>query len=81
MGIGFKELLVILVIVLVLFGAKRLGSIGSDLGSAIKNFRKALREGEGDDEPPAAGQSKEGNGTGRVIEGEAAGKHNDTVNR
>ena len=81
MGIGFKELLVILVIVLVLFGAKRLNSIGSDLGGAIKNFRKALREGEGEDEHPAASQNKEDNAPGRVIEGEAAGKHNDTVNR
>lgn len=43
---GFKELLIILLIVLVLFGAKRLRTLGSDLGSAIKNFRKAVREGE-----------------------------------
>ncbi len=35
MGIGFKELVVILIIVLVLFGAKRLRSIGTDLGGAI----------------------------------------------
>ncbi len=54
MGVGFKELLIILVIVLILFGAKRLRNIGSDLGSAIKNFRKSVREGDEsvDDEPP-----------------------------
>jgi sec-independent protein translocase protein TatA len=46
MGIGFKELVVILIIVLVLFGAKRLRSIGTDLGGAIKGFRKAVKEGD-----------------------------------
>jgi sec-independent protein translocase protein TatA len=42
MGIGFKELLIILAIALLLFGAKRLRTIGSDLGSAVKGFRKAM---------------------------------------
>ncbi|HEY0939043.1 MAG TPA: twin-arginine translocase TatA/TatE family subunit [Steroidobacter sp.] len=42
MGIGFKELLIILAIALLIFGAKRLRTIGSDLGSAVKGFRKAM---------------------------------------
>jgi len=46
MGIGFRELLVILVIALVIFGAKRLKTIGSDLGGAVKGFKKAMAEGE-----------------------------------
>jgi sec-independent protein translocase protein TatA len=46
MGIGFRELLVILVIVLLIFGAKRLRSIGSDFGAAVKNFRSSMKEGE-----------------------------------
>lgn len=46
MGIGFRELLVILVIVLLIFGAKRLRSIGSDLGSAVRNFRSSMKDGE-----------------------------------
>ena len=46
MGIGFRELLIILVIALVLFGAKRLRTLGTDLGGAIKGFRKAVKEGE-----------------------------------
>ena len=50
MGIGFRELLVILVIALVIFGAKRLKTIGSDLGGAVKGFKKAMNEGEGEDE-------------------------------
>ena len=46
MGIGFRELLIILLIALVIFGAKRLRTIGSDLGSAVKGFKKAMAEGE-----------------------------------
>lgn len=46
MGIGFRELLVILVIALVVFGAKRLKSIGSDLGHAVRGFKEAMNEGE-----------------------------------
>lgn len=46
MGIGFRELLIILVIALVLFGAKKLKTVGSDLGSAVKGFKKAMSEGE-----------------------------------
>jgi sec-independent protein translocase protein TatA len=42
MGIGFKELLIILAIALLIFGAKRLKTIGSDLGGAVKGFRKAM---------------------------------------
>jgi len=41
-GLGIGELLVILVIVVVLFGARRLPEIGSGLGNAIKNFRTGL---------------------------------------
>ena len=39
---GFKELIIILVIALVVFGTKRLRNIGGDLGSAIKNFKDAM---------------------------------------
>lgn len=43
-GIGMQELLVILVIVVVVFGAKRLPELGSGIGKAIKNFKKATNE-------------------------------------
>ena len=46
MGIGFRELIIILIIALLIFGAKRLKNIGSDLGGAVKGFRKAMSEGE-----------------------------------
>ena len=43
-GIGFPELIIILVIVLVLFGANKLPEIGAGMGKAIKNFKKATNE-------------------------------------
>ena len=46
MGIGFRELLIILVIALVLFGAKKLRNVGSDLGAAVRGFKKAVNEGD-----------------------------------
>ncbi len=46
-GISIWQLLIILVIVMLLFGTKRLRSLGSDLGSALRGFRKGLS----DDEP------------------------------
>jgi sec-independent protein translocase protein TatA len=46
MGIGFRELLIILVIALVLFGAKKLRNVGSDLGAAVRGFKKAVNDGD-----------------------------------
>jgi sec-independent protein translocase protein TatA len=46
MGIGFRELLIILVIALILFGAKKLRNVGSDLGAAVRGFKKAVSEGD-----------------------------------
>ena len=48
MGFGIPELLIILVIVLLVFGGKRLKNIGGDLGGAIKGFKKSMKEGECD---------------------------------
>jgi sec-independent protein translocase protein TatA len=45
-GISIWQLLIILVIVLLLFGTKRLKGIGSDLGNAIKGFRSAMSESD-----------------------------------
>ncbi len=47
MNIGIWELVVILVIVALLFGTRKLGSIGSDVGQAIKGFRTAMRDDAG----------------------------------
>jgi TatA/E family protein of Tat protein translocase len=44
-----KMLLVILAIALVIFGTKRLRSIGTDLGAAVKGFKQAMNDGESED--------------------------------
>jgi len=46
MGIGMRELIIILLVVLVVFGAKKLRTVGSDLGAAVRGFKKAMNEGE-----------------------------------
>jgi sec-independent protein translocase protein TatA len=71
MGIGIKELLVILVIVIVLFGTKKLRNVGADLGGAIKSFRAAVKEGEED--------SKHAGNEDEPIEGEVTSKKNEKV--
>ena len=43
-GLGMQELVIILIIILVLFGAKRLPELASGMGKAIKNFKKASSE-------------------------------------
>ncbi len=45
-----KMLLVVLAIALVIFGTKRLRSIGSDLGAAVKGFKQAMNEGESEEQ-------------------------------
>lgn len=56
MGISWQQLLILLVIVLLIFGTKRLRNLGGDLGGAIKGFKKAMKEeekkGEDEDKDP-----------------------------
>ena len=52
MGIGMRELLIILLVVLLVFGAKKLRTIGSDLGAAVKGFKKSMNEGESEEATP-----------------------------
>lgn len=50
-GISIWQLLIILIIVVAIFGTKKLRSTGKDLGGAVKDFREAMREGEAEDTP------------------------------
>ena len=62
-GISIWQLLIILVIVIMLFGTKRLRTLGTDLGSAVKGFRKSMSDDEQKDatvEDAAAEKAKEG---------------------
>jgi len=50
-GISVTQLVILLVIVMLVFGTKRLRNIGSDLGSAVKGFRKGIEDEPENDEP------------------------------
>ncbi len=58
-GLSMQELLVILVIVIVLFGATRLPEIGKGVGQAIKNFKKGMSEPDEIDVTPKKESKKE----------------------
>jgi len=53
-GISIWQLLIVLAIVIMLFGTKRLRTLGSDLGSAVKGFRKSMSD-DGEAEQPGEG--------------------------
>jgi sec-independent protein translocase protein TatA len=68
MGIGIKELLIILIIIVLLFGTRKLKNIGTDLGSAIKGFRKSMNDEE---DKQAAANLESQNAAGTTIDGKA----------
>lgn len=49
MSWGPLQILLVLLIVVLLFGTKKLRNLGADLGSSIKSFRKSMSDGEGED--------------------------------
>ena len=51
MGIGFPELMIILVIIMIIFGAGKLPEIGSAFGRSIKNFKSSMKEAESEELP------------------------------
>lgn len=57
-GLGMQELIIILVIVVVLFGATRLPELGKGIGQAIKNFRKGMSEPDEIDVTPKKDKPK-----------------------
>lgn len=71
MGISIWHLLMVLLIVLLLFGAKRLRTLGSDLGGAVKGFREAMGDGDKEEESPKAVERQQAR---NPIEGEVTGK-------
>jgi len=71
MGISVTKLLIVLVIIIIVFGTKRLRNIGTDLGGAIKSFRDAIKDGE--DGKPADDKDAED----KIIEGEVTTKKPD----
>jgi len=58
-GISIWQLLIIVVIVVLLFGTKKLRNLGGDLGSAVKGFKKAISEEDSDQQPKQLSQKSD----------------------
>ncbi len=73
-GISIWQLLIVLVIVLLLFGSKKLRGLGSDLGNAVKGFRGAMQDAEKEEEKPKDQAKLDATDTteGRVIDSETS---------
>jgi len=69
MGPSIWQLIIVLVIIVLIFGTKKLRNMGSDLGGAMKSFKKAVNEKE-----EAKNNIEEG-AEGRIIEGSAEHEH------
>jgi len=71
MGIGFPELMIILVIIMIIFGAGKLPEIGSAFGNSIRNFKKSMKDAEQENEELPEGSTAESAlGEGDSAEGE-----------
>lgn len=69
------ELLVLLLVVVLVFGTKKLRNVGGDLGSAVKSFKKAMGEGDNDASPKKeASEQLKDDSTGRVFDAKAEHK-------
>ena len=75
MGIGFPELMVILIIIMIIFGAGKLPEIGSAFGRSIKNFKTSMKEAEEVESAQAEGEVEAGaEQAGQIEEGEQLSK-------
>lgn len=80
MGPSIWQLLIVLVIVLLLFGTKKLRNLGGDLGGAIKSFRGAVKDGGKEKEEVAEENAQiEQEPAGTVVEGEVTSKERDSA--
>lgn len=74
MGISLQQLLIVLVIVALIFGTKRLRNIGSDLGKSVRDFKDAMgrEEDTKDTESPSGEPKNLGAERGTTVEGEVS---------
>lgn len=68
------QLILILVIIILLFGTKKLRNMGGDLGEAFKNFKKAMKDGDAAETAKPTEQVTQQQPQGRVIDSEAKEK-------
>ena len=78
MGFGVSELLILLLIVALLFGTKKLRNMGGDLGSAIKSFRGAIKEKDEADETEKLNEANDDKPEGEIIEGKVESQNEDS---
>lgn len=79
MGISIWQLLIVLVIVLLLFGTKKLKNIGSDLGGAVRGFRNSMKDGKAEDDEQEPAQLGKEESTAAPSEPEHAGEKRDSA--
>jgi len=78
MGISIWQLVIILGIVILLFGTKKLRNVGGDLGNAIKSFKKAVKTGEDEVDASKASEQIAQKEDGRVIDAEVSKEKDET---
>jgi len=75
-GLSIWHWLIVLLVVVLIFGTKKLRNIGSDLGGAVKGFKEGMRDDDAANQNKVAGQIKE---NGQTIEGEVKDKKTTNV--
>ena len=74
MGISVWQLLILLAVVILIFGTKKLKNVGGDLGSAIKGFKSAVKDGDADKDKDSATQNKVEQGDDKTANTESVKK-------
>lgn len=80
MGISIWQLLIVLVIVLLLFGTKKLRNLGADLGNTVRGFKSAMKDEDApanEREPGQPGQLGQDSDDAAVVDGKVASKDHD----
>jgi sec-independent protein translocase protein TatA len=75
-GLSLWHWLIVLLVVVLVFGTKKLRNIGSDVGGAVNEFKKAMKDGQKEDQ---VANDKEDGVTGTTIEGEVTSKTKEKV--
>ena len=75
-GLSLWHWLIVLLVVVLIFGTKKLRNIGSDVGGAVNEFKKAMKDGQKEDQ---VADDKEDGATGTTIEGEVTSKTKEKV--
>ena len=70
-GLSIWHWLIVLLVVVLIFGTKKLRNIGQDLGGAVKGFKEGMKGGEGGEVPPEQQEPGASAKIGTTIEGEA----------